>query len=108
MSSFTDWLAGTFFTSDDDIQTHKDVAAAQQAILDRQLDEGKVNALDYSATTAAIKDAGNYLGYFKADNSGALSLLSTVPWWVWAAAAGGAFLYFDGPKLVAKHVLKKI
>jgi hypothetical protein len=99
MASFTDWLAATFFVSDEDVQLHKDVAAAQQANLDRSLAAGRVGYADYYQTTRDIADAGNYTAEFDKKNSGTFALLKTFPLWVWLAVLVGAWVWLGMPGL---------
>ena len=82
MASLTDWLAATFFISDEEVKLHQDVAAAQQANLDRSLSEGRVDYGTYYETSRDIDEAGSAVAKFDKKNSGALALLSTLPWWV--------------------------
>lgn len=96
MGKITDWLAATLYTRDEDIQTHRDVAASQSAAVDRQRDEGKRGWLETSALKSEIGSAGDYQSDFKEENSGALAFAFTVPWWIWFALAGGAFWYLGG------------
>lgn len=106
MATFTDWLAATFYTSPEDVQTHQDVAAAQQQLLDQQLNSGKIGAYDYLKTSQDVQDAGNYTADFKASNSGFFSLLTTIPFWVWLIGVGALFVWLGGLSLL-KGVLKK-
>jgi hypothetical protein len=99
MATFTDWLAATFYTSDAEVQLHQDVAAAQQANLDKSLAAGRVDYGTYYATTRDIASAGNQTGDFKAKNSGVLAFLSTFPWWFWPLVIGGLWFYLGMPGL---------
>ena len=96
MSDMIDWLAGTFYTSDADVQTHQDVAAAQQEIVDRQYQEGKRNISDYIELSGEVKDAGNMLGDYKKSNSGIWGFMKAMPWWIWAIAIIVPFGYLGG------------
>lgn len=106
MATFTDWLAATFYTPQSDIQTHQDVAAAQQQLLNAQHDAGKIGAYDYLKTSQDIQNAGNYQADYVAANSGAFNLLTTIPWWIWAIVGGGLFVWMGGLSLL-RGVLKK-
>lgn len=94
--SFTDWAAATFFTPEDEVQMHKDVAAAQQAILDRQYAEGKRGMFEYWGLSSDIKDAGSYQADFVAENSGLGGFLKSIPWWVYLAGAVALFVWLGG------------
>jgi hypothetical protein len=96
MGKFTDWLAATLYVSEEDIQTHKDVAAAQDAAVLRQREEGKRGYLETYSLRKEINSAGNMLGDYKEKNTGVLALGLTVPWWIWAAMIGAAFWYLGG------------
>jgi hypothetical protein len=96
MKTFTDWLAATFYTPDDLVQTHKDVAASQQAILDRQYAQGKTGMFDYLAMTQEIGDAGTMLQDYKDTNGGTGGFLKTIPWFVWAGLALVGFWWLGG------------
>ena len=99
MASFTDWLAATFYTSDEEVQLHQDVAAAQQANLDRSLEAGRVDYGTYYQTSRDIDDAGNYTADFDRKNSGTFALLKTLPWWLWAVVIIGAWVWLGMPGL---------
>ncbi len=104
--NLTDWLAATFFVSEEDAQMHKDVAAAQQAIVDRQYAEGKRGVFDYLGLSSDIKKAGDYTADFKEKNSGLGALLLTVPWWIWAALLALAFWWVGGFYWI-RNILKR-
>lgn len=93
MASFTDWLAAKFFVSEEDKQTHADVAAAQQRNNDRQYAEGKIGLLDYYGNAKDIANAGRDLQTFQDNNS---SLFMTVPWWIWLTLLLAGFWYLGG------------
>jgi hypothetical protein len=92
MPSLTDYLS-TWFISDEQIQTHKDVADAQQAILDRQYDEGKRGVIDYLSLSNEVQNAGTELEEYRDEND---NILGVIPWWIWLALAGVAFWYLGG------------
>jgi hypothetical protein len=92
MSKFQDFLS-TFFVTDDSIQTQAEVAAAQQAALDRQRAEGKRGLLDYWSLSREVGKAGTANRDYVDDNDNPLAI---VPWWIWLAAAGAAFWYLGG------------
>jgi len=94
MADFTDWLARNFFITADQEQTAADVAAAQQSILDRQRDEGKVGAAKYLQLSSEIKDTGAQFFDEQLGKKGVPGLVATVPWWVWAAIVAGALIWF--------------
>ena len=96
MGKFTDWLAATLYVSDEEIQTHKDVAAAQDAIVLRQRAEDKRGFLETYALRRDINSAGDELGEFKEDNTGLPALAMTVPLWIWVGLIGAAFWYLGG------------
>lgn len=96
MGKFTDWLAATLYISDEDIQTHRDVAASQSAAVDRQRAEGKRGWLETYALKSEISDAGDYQADFKEKNSGLGSLVMTAPLWLWVVMLVGAFWYLGG------------
>ncbi len=99
MATLTDWLAATFYTSDEEVQLHKDVAAAQQANLDKSLAAGRVDYPTYYGTTRDISEAGRYTENFAQKNSGTLAFLSTFPWWFWPLVIGGLWFYLGMPGL---------
>ena len=92
MSKLVDYLS-TWFISDDELQTHKDVAAAQQAILDRQVNEGKRGFFEYISLSSEVQAAGSDLAKYRDKNDNPLSV---VPWWVWVALVGCALWYLGG------------
>ncbi len=53
---------------DDDIATAREVAAAQQAILEDQLKRGVVSKREYRLLSKEIREAGEYLAEYKAEN----------------------------------------
>ena len=57
-------LARNFFITADQEQTAAEVAAAQQSILDRQRDEGKVGAAKYLQLSSEKAPEGNLWGWF--------------------------------------------
>jgi len=67
---FTDFLAATFFTPADDVQTHIDVAAAQKKLVAAQLAAGKINAIEWLALSGDVKAAGDYQKNYVDQNSG--------------------------------------
>jgi hypothetical protein len=97
--TFTDWLAAKQISSED-IQTHQDVAKAQQEILDRQYAQGKRGVLDYYNLSGEVTDAGNYTQDFVDQNSSfsgvILAALAKIPFWLWLVLGGIAFWYLGG------------
>jgi hypothetical protein len=107
--SLTDWLAAQFYTSDDDIATHQQVADAQQAIADRQLSEGKVNLSDYIGLSNDIQAAGQYEADYKKSNSGFFGFLKNLPPWAWGViviVSLGLFFNAGGAILVRRFFKK--
>ena len=101
MASFTDWLARTFFITQDQEDTAAEVAAAQQTILDRQRDEGKVGAIKYLTLSSEIADTGATYYDEQLGKSGVagvpavgLNILGKVPWWIWPIVIVVAVIYF--------------
>lgn len=97
MASFNDWLTGLFIKQED-VDTAHEVAAGQDAIIERQHDDGVIDDREYRETKHDIADAGDYLDREK---NKAPSLLGTVPWWVWAILAVCVVGYFGAPFLPA-------
>lgn len=100
MADFTDWLARTFFITEEQEQTAEQVREAQQAILDRQREEGKVDLREYLELSGEIVDTGT--AYFDRElgKPGVAGLAMTIPWWVWALVAGGLFIWLGGLNLI--------
>lgn len=94
MASFTDWLARNFFVSEEQEQTSAEVAAAQQAILDRQRDEGRLDPLRYLSMTEEVRNTGTVFFDQELGHRGLRGLLGTVPWWVWPLLVAGLVIYF--------------
>jgi len=101
MASFTDWLARTFFISAEQEETAAQVAAAQQTILDRQRDEGKVGPIKYLTLSSEIADTGATYYDEQLGKSGTaglpavgLNILGKIPWWAWPIIIGAAVIYF--------------
>jgi len=96
MASFTDWLARTFYITADEEQTAAEVATAQQSILDRQLKENKVGGLDYYKLSNEISDTGAKFYDEQLGQAGTAGLpgLALHYWWIWAAVAAVAVIYF--------------
>ena len=92
MSKLVDYLS-TWFVSDDSIQTQREVADAQQAILDRQYSEGKRGMFEYWGLSGEISDAGTANADYVDENDNPLRI---VPWWGWLALAGVVFWYLGG------------
>ena len=85
LDKFSDYLVATF--SPEDTAYHKDVAAAQQAQINRQLSEGKIDVLTYGTETGQIDYAANIASDYEKQNSGVFAFLKLIPWWVWLALA---------------------
>jgi hypothetical protein len=94
MADFTDWLARNFFITQDQEDTSAQVAASQQARLDRIREEGKISALEYVSLSEKVQDTGTQLFDEQLGHRGAPALFATVPWWVWAVAVLAAGIYF--------------
>ena len=96
MASLTDWLARTFFITEEQEQTSAEVAAAQQAILDRQRDEGKVGAYKYLQLSNEIADTGAQYFDEQLGKKGAAGIpgLAFHYWWIWAIIGTGLLFYF--------------
>ena|ERR1044071_879486 len=94
MADFTDWLARTFFISEEQEQTSAQVAAAQQAILDRQRDEGKVGAVKYLKLSGEIADTGTQYFDEQLGKKGLAGVPSLIPWWVYLLVIVGLAFYF--------------
>ncbi len=92
MSKLTDYFS-TWFVTDDSIQTQAEVAAAQQAALDRQRAEGKRGWLEHWSLSREIKAAGDASQRYVEDNDNPFAV---VPWWIYAAAIVGIFWYLGG------------
>jgi len=105
MPSFTDWLARNLFISEEQERVSAEVAANQQAILDRQLREGKVDLVEYIDTSEDIADTGTTFFDKELGKRGVPALLATVPWWVWVLGAIAIAIYL-GP--VLRPVLKRL
>jgi hypothetical protein len=103
MSTLTDWLAATFYVSDADVQTHADVAAAQQAEIDRQYSEGKRNVSDYLSLSDEIQTAGSERVDYKRANSGVWGFMKALPWWFWIIVILVPFGYLGGFAWLAKR-----
>lgn len=94
MASLTDWMARTFFITEEQEAVSAEVAANHQRILDRQRDEGKVGALEYLETTAEIQNTGTRYFDEQLGKKGLPGLAATIPWWVWLIVAVGAAIWF--------------
>ena len=105
-NNLTDWLAANLYISNDELQMRKDVAAAQQAEVDRQFAEGKISFLSDLSLSADIQDAGSSEQKFVDANSGVGGFLKIVPWWFWIAAIIAAFWYLGGFSYL-RGILKK-
>ena len=99
MASLTDFLARTFYVSADDVATHDQVAAAQAAIVQRQLDQGKRDAFSAAALQSDIAAASGSQFYdAQLGQSGVAGLpgLAASYWWLTLPLALLAFGYFGG------------
>jgi len=92
--SLTNWLARTFFISAEDEATSRAVADAQQSMLDRQLNEGKLGTIKYLKQSAEVQDTGATFYDRELGKSGLAGLPGIVPWWVWPLVIGAAVIYF--------------
>tara|TARA_R110000868_G_scaffold395344_1_gene666981 strand:+ start:1147 stop:1452 length:306 start_codon:yes stop_codon:yes gene_type:complete len=90
MSKLVDYLS-TWFVDEDAIQDERERDLVQQAILDRQYQEGKRGFLDYYSLSSEV--SGNGLEEYVDENDNPLSI---VPWWIWVALIGAAFWYLGG------------
>ncbi len=75
---------------------HEEVAAGQQAQLDRRYNDGKVGLLDYLNLSGDITDAGSMTRNYQKDTGSPLHVVAGVPWWVWVVGIGAAFWYLGG------------
>jgi len=80
----------SFFVSDDDVATAKQVAAAQQTVLADQYDRGVIDTNKYLQLSREIDDAGNYLDDYRKDASDPGHL---IPWWVWLVVGVAVLIY---------------
>src|SRR2546422_10744503 len=96
MASLTDWLARTFFISAEDEKVSEEVAAHQQMLLDRQLEEGKPGAVKYYQMSNEIADTGATFYDEELGKSGTAGIpgLEFHYWWIWADVRAGALGYF--------------
>lgn len=96
MASFTDWLARTFFISEEDEATSKAVAEHQQSLIDRQRDEGKLGITKYLQQSAEIADTGADFYDEQLGKSGVAGLpgLAFHYWWIWGLVGVVALIYF--------------
>jgi hypothetical protein len=90
----TDWLARTFFISAQDEADTKAVADHQQALLNRQLEEGKLGPVKYYKMSNEIADTGATYYDRELGKAGLAGLPGIVPWWVWPLVIIGAVIYF--------------
>jgi hypothetical protein len=90
----TNWLARTFYISAEDEAQSDEVARAQQQLLDRQLELGKVGTLKYYKMSNEIADTGSTYYDKELGKSGLAGLPGVVPWWVWPLVIGAAVIYF--------------
>lgn len=105
MSTLVDYLS-TRFVTQDSIDTQKQVADAQQAILDRQYAEGKRNVFDYYNLSSEVQAAGTANQKYVDENGGAFGFLKIIPWWLWLLVIGGIFFYIGGFSWL-RNILKK-
>jgi hypothetical protein len=88
------WLARTFYISAEDERTSDEVARAQQQLLDRQLEAGKVGVIKYYKMSNEIADTGASYYDRELGKAGLAGLPGIVPWWVWPLVIGAAVIYF--------------
>ena len=89
-----DWMARTFFISAEDEANAKAVADNQQAIINRQRDEGKIGAVKYLQQSAEIQNTGAQFYDEQLGKSGLAGLPGIVPLWLWPVLIGAAVIYF--------------
>jgi len=105
MSKLDDYLS-TWFITQDSIDTQKQVADAQQAIVDRQYAEGKRNVFDYYSLSSEIQAAGTANQKYVDENGGVFGFLKIIPWWVWPLAVLAVFYYIGGFSWL-RNIIKK-
>lgn len=93
-----DWLARTFFITEDQETTANQVKAAQQELLDAQLDRG-VNVENYRSIRKQIEDTGTVYYDRELGKPGLPGLPALVPWWVWLLLVVGVFGWLGGFRL---------
>lgn len=85
MASLTDWMARTFFISDEDEATYAAVAEHQQSLVDELNREGKVSAPRYLALSEEISQTGPALFDKELGKKGVAGLPGVwfSYWWIW-------------------------
>lgn len=109
MAGFIDWLAATFYTSQDQRDTARQVADAEQAVLDRQISEGKRTVTDYQNLSSQVQDAGGPAVDRALGKPGWRGLPSLVLhyWFIWLPAGLLVWLIFFGGWAVVLGWLRK-
>lgn len=97
--TFVNW-ASTKFISQDEQQMHNDVAAAQQARLNDQLNEGKRDMFNYLGLSNQVQAAGNMEADYIAENGSfgnvITAALGKVPLWLWLVVGIVVFWWLGG------------
>jgi hypothetical protein len=108
-NTFTDWLS-TKYISDDELAWREQVAADQQAAIDRQYGEGRRDLFEYLDLSSQVEDAGNMEKDYIAEKGSFGSVIwaafGTVPFWAWILAAL-ALAWYLGAFSRLKGVLAK-
>lgn len=109
MAGFIDWLASTFYTTQDQRDTAAQVAAAEQSQLDRQLTEGKRTVSEYQNLSSQVQDAGGAATDRALGKPGLSGLPALVLhyWWIWVPAGTLIWLFFFGGWAVVLGWIRK-
>lgn len=101
-----DYIYSGSSQTEEDIATARQVAAGQQAILDRQAREGRVGYLEYAQMSAEIDNSDEIISDYRDKKD---DFVRVLPWWAWVLiglGVFGVFLYFGGWTLLAPKVKK--
>jgi len=109
MASLTDWLARTFFISQDAEDTSNQVQAAQQAQYNQELAQGKLAPQTAIVLQDQITNEGTTFFDQQLGKSGAAGLpgLAFSYWYIWLAIGVAAFLWLGGWEWVRGILDKK-
>lgn len=101
MASLTDWMARTLFVDEDYENELNALREKNQQALQRQSNEGKIDAVTYSDLTR-MNTIGTQTYNEELGRPGAVGFAFAIPGWVWLAAGLALFWWLGGFVWVAR------